>query len=186
MSSACSSVFGFALTCSLAFASSATFGASGGVAPPNPYIDKGACPFECCTYRDWKTTKPVALIDKPYGTKTIATVTAGQVVHGITGVVYSAPVRAVASKSFFAWSNDFRRASIKKGDVFYILHYVGEGGTLIWFKGQTYSGEIEPVGATAEGPPSNGPQWWVNVRTLTGRSGWVLETDQFENQDACG
>ena len=22
-------------------------------APPMPYIDQGACPFECCTYRDW-------------------------------------------------------------------------------------------------------------------------------------
>ena len=160
--------------------------AGAATAPPNPYIDKGACPFECCTYRDWTTTKPITLLDKPFGKKMIASVPPGRVVHGITGNVYSSPVRTVAAASFKVSSNDFHDASIRKGDVFYVLHYRGEGVTLIWYKGKTYEAELNPVSVTMEGPPSDGTQWWVNVRTLAGKSGWVLETDQFENQDACG
>lgn len=156
------------------------------IAPPNPHVDNGACPFECCTYRDWKTTKPVTLLDKPHGQKIVTSVPAGQVVHGVTGNVYSVPVRTVAAKSFKVSSNTFQNASIRKGEVFYVLHYLGEGATLIWFKGKTYDAELEPVSATAEGPPSDGPQWWVKVRTLSGKSGWVLDKDQFDEQDACG
>ena len=27
--------------------------------PPVPYIDRGACPFECCQYGDWVATRGV-------------------------------------------------------------------------------------------------------------------------------
>src|SRR5450755_2963719 len=129
MSSTCSLVLGFALSCGLVFASSATFGASGGAAPPNPYIDKGACPFECCTYHDWKTAKPVTLLDKPSGSKRIVDVKAGVVVRGVTGQVISKPQRIVATKAF-------SDTPIKKGDVFYFIHYAGEGISRVWFKGK--------------------------------------------------
>lgn len=156
-------------------------------APPNPYVDKGACPFECCTYRDWKITQPIILLDKPYGTRTIASVSAGQVVHAVTGDVYSVPVRTIAHKDYQVTSYGYRPALIKKGDVFYMLHYVGEGVSLIWFKGTTYEFDPEPVGVTMEGPPGDdNVAWWAKIQTPDGKTGWVRVKDQFENQDACG
>src|SRR6476661_2097404 len=32
--------------------------------PPMPYIDKGACPFECCTYRQWSVKQPTAVLSE--------------------------------------------------------------------------------------------------------------------------
>src|SRR4030095_1286133 len=33
--------------------------------PPVVYVDKGACPFECCTYRRWKTEKTTTAYAQP-------------------------------------------------------------------------------------------------------------------------
>lgn len=172
-------IVGPALIVALALVGSAAFGAQSGAAPPDPYVDKGACPFECCTYRDWTTTKPITLLDKPGGSKRIASVKAGVVVRGVTGQVISKPRRMVAKT---AYSN----TPIRPGDVFYYIHYSGEGFSRVWFKGKTYDAELDGSGVTVEGPPSDDAAWWVNIRTLNGKSGWVLNSDQFENQDACG
>ena len=29
--------------------------------PPVPFFDRGACPFECCTYRQWSVDKPTVM-----------------------------------------------------------------------------------------------------------------------------
>ena len=174
------SILGLVFFCVLTLPSATAHAARAGAAPPNPYIDKGACPFECCTYRDWKTAKPITLLDKPGGSKRIIDVKAGVVVRGVTGEVISKPQRIVATKAY-------SDTPIRKGDVFYFVHYSGEGFSRVWFKGKTYDAELDNSGATAEGPPSSGgPAWWVNIRTRNGKSGWVLNADQFENQDACG
>ena len=39
--------------------------------PPNVYIDKGACPFECCTYREWVAHTDVTLLESPNGKKVV-------------------------------------------------------------------------------------------------------------------
>jgi hypothetical protein len=33
--------------------------------PPRVYIDKGACPFEGCTYRTWKTKRTTVAYARP-------------------------------------------------------------------------------------------------------------------------
>ncbi len=37
--------------------------------PPKVHIDRGACPFECCTYREWVAKKEIALVNAPNGKK---------------------------------------------------------------------------------------------------------------------
>ncbi len=152
-------------------------GAAPRLAPPNPYTDKGACPFECCTYRDWKTIEPVVLLDKPDGKKKIAGVPAGIAVRGLTGEVISTPVGVIAKQAY-------QGSPIHIGNSFYLLHRQGEGFWLVWFKEKTYSVELDP-GSSIEGPPSDG-SWWVNIRLPDRKSGWVLENGQFSNMDACG
>lgn len=36
-----------------------------GSSAPDPYISKGACPFECCSYREWIANRDVTVMDKP-------------------------------------------------------------------------------------------------------------------------
>ncbi len=56
--------------------------------PPVPYIDKGACPFECCTYREWNVTKPTTARKNMNDSSPVGfRMKPGERVMGITGVV---------------------------------------------------------------------------------------------------
>jgi len=148
--------------------------------PPDRFIDKGACPFECCTYRNWTTTKPVKLLDKPDGKATGVSVPAKTVVRGVTGQVWSMPIAVPAT-------HKFDDSPIMKGDTFYALHSAGEGFWVVWFKGKTYTVDMtEPADNAYLEKARDNSKWWVQIRTKDGKTGWVLNNDQFENQDACG
>lgn len=153
-------------------------GAAPRSAPLDPYIDKGACPFECCTYRDWTTKTPVTLLDKPGGTKKIAAVAKGVTVHALTGQVSSHPVRVTAIRAF-------EDTPIHKGDAYYLLHYSGEGFWDAWFKGHVYSLDMSDYREDAEPMRSFKTDWWVQLK-VAGKTGWVLNTGQFDNMDSCG
>ena len=166
-------ILGLTLLCVMAAASPPALAAAG-AAPPNPFVDKGACPFECCTFRDWRTNRAVTLLDKPNGTRKITIVAAGTVVRGVTGQVFSAPILLTAA-------HDYPESPIKTGDVFYALHNAGEGYWAVWFRGKVYSVEFGPKETT-----NDTSKWWVNIRTRHGKTGWVLDREQFDLQDSCG
>jgi hypothetical protein len=75
----------------LGFMLSLAIGSSSNVVPPSPYIDAGACPFECCVYRDWRTEREVTLFDRPDGKK-IATLNKGEWVKALDGETRSIPL----------------------------------------------------------------------------------------------
>lgn len=52
--------------------------------PPAVYVDKGACPGECCVFRSWSVLKDAALLDKPDGTHVVSVVKKGEWVKGLT------------------------------------------------------------------------------------------------------
>ncbi len=140
-------------------------------APPVPYVAKGACPFECCTYRDWTALQPITLYNRPDGKTVVGALRKGEVVKALTGEIHSIPVRATAEK-------DHPEAGIKAGEAFYVLHYVGEGVWSVWRNGR--AAELE----TYAGPPPK-TTWWVKVRTRAGVVGWAVSNRNFGNQDAC-
>jgi hypothetical protein len=151
--------------------------------PPNLFVDHGACPFECCTYRDWTTNKPVELFDKPKG-KRIGSIVSGTPVAGITGDVISHPVRLRATR-------DYEETSVKKGDVFYALHYSGEGFWAVWHKGKVqqaefFGDELKKRGSDPSEIFKDTSEWWVKVKMKDGKIGWAISDGNFDNQDACG
>jgi len=162
------------LTKTLVFASLSTLGvsASSALKPPNPYIDVGACPFECCIYRKWRAERTVVLFDHPDGKK-VSQLTKGEWVQALNGETHSLPLRIVASR-------DVPEAGIHPGDVFYVLHYEGEFYWLIWFRGKTYDAEAGDV----RQPKTT---WWARVKRTDGSVDWVMAGDgAFSNQDQCG
>ena len=104
-------------------------------APPNPYIDKGACPFEGCTYREWVAKHEITLFDRPNGTRQVGRLRVGERVTGLTGEVISVPM-LVHAKANVQNPDKPEETIIPQGEAFYLLHHVGEGTFLSWYRGK--------------------------------------------------
>jgi len=154
--------------CSLAFASDAASDM-----PPDKFVDAGACPFECCTYRQWTVRDSVRLLDRPNGTRVIGSEHKGETVQGLTGEVISTPFAVRADR-------EIPDTPIKPGDTFYVLHYEGEFEWKIWFRGETMSVDQSVVG---DRQPK--VEWWVKIKKRDGVVGWTLSNRHFLHQDAC-
>ena len=69
--------------------------------PPSLYIDKGACPFECCVYRKWKAEKDTLLRARPEkGSKKGGLVQSGVWVQALTGEVHVLPAKLILTKDY--------------------------------------------------------------------------------------
>jgi hypothetical protein len=159
--------------------------------PPEIYVAEGACPFECCTYREWSVKKDVDLYDKPNGTRLVVHLKAGESVTGLTGEVHVKPTAAGVVRDHI---------NLKKGDVFFVLDYLGEGDFRFWVNGETTTTLAEPADVCPESstdcwaqyiePQASKTQhehvWWVKVKTKLGQIGWTKESSSFGNIDACG
>jgi len=144
-----------------------------GKVPPRVFVDDGACPFECCTYRQRTVEKPTRLVDAPNGKKVVGTLSEGDVVQGLTGKVISTPIAAKADR-------DIPETPIKAGDTFYVLHYEGEGYWKVWFQGK-----IASVHQSVMDVPHPKAEWWVKIKDSQGNTGWALSQGNFAHQDAC-
>ena len=142
--------------------------------PPNVHVDMGACPFECCTYREWVTRTDLTLFDIPNGKRVVGQIRKGEKMLALTGEVHSVPLRVVAHKNY-------PDAGVKAGDTIYILHYIGEGYWKVWHDGNLV--DVEDFPGKGSKPKTT---WWVKLKTSSGDIGWTVEHNNFENQDACG
>ncbi|MBN2225178.1 MAG: SH3 domain-containing protein [Deltaproteobacteria bacterium] len=149
--------------------------------PSFPFEDWGACPMECCAYREWSVRKETVIRSDRYETAPAAfTVRPGEWVTGITGVVIvEVPGRAEVTTSMKLGN---RQAA--PGDVVEFLTYQGEGFYKVWFKGQMLDGiegydsivmKVEPVWV-----------WWAEIRNKKGQVGWTNEVRNFGNIYSCG
>ncbi len=160
--------------------------------PPAVYVDKGACPFECCTYRQWTTDKTtVAYATSDKNSKVIGKFVAGKKVVAITGEVRTVPGKYVIIRA---------HGRYKPGDVLWVYTPLGEGHYKVWFKGRMYDEELDYVSGPFEQtfPRCEDAKdcwgkleteiksdWWVKIRSGS-FVGWTNEPDNFGNKDACG
>ncbi len=170
--------------------------------PPSPFIDRGVCPFEGCSYRKWTASADVALLDRPGGSRTGVVVTAGESVDAVTGEVHVVPLRVVARRPMAVPGEHV--AQLEAGEVFYLLSYVGEGYFRTWVRGEIRvmdvdfgwqgRGTCSESAAGCDSEPeggrsaflkwrSGGAVWWVKVRTSTGAEGWTREAVSFRGKD---
>lgn len=192
------------------FGVSAVLAVGGGVChaaddgPPLPYVDVGACPFECCVYRDWQAIADVQAYEEPRDAAAPAfRVATGEWVVAETGQVVTvrAGIKKVRRSAIIGYpagpgaDGSQRRLHVKAGDVLYSLHYLGEGYELFWYQGALYQDEIADYndGSGREDPQRLTDEvsradyvWWVRVRNRDGKLGWVRNPESFGNMDACG
>jgi hypothetical protein len=150
--------------------------------PPVPYIDKGACPFECCTYREWGVVKPTVIRKGMNDTSpVVARLKAGDKVRGMSGVVITtAPGIVQALKR-----TTVGYMRVNRGDRVYVLTNLGEGFAKVWFKGRIVQGE--PYDESIFKPIRQAKSvWWVKIKDRRGRIGWSRLPENFDNVDQCG
>ncbi|MEO7538435.1 MAG: hypothetical protein ABIV21_00265 [Pyrinomonadaceae bacterium] len=150
--------------------------------PPQPFIDRGACPFECCTYRDWDVTAPTAVRKDMNDRSPIAfRLRKGERVVGVTGVVVTtSPGIATVLRS-----EKLGKVDLKRGDTVYLLTYLGEGFNKIWHKGRIVEAETYDESKLRVNRQPKAV-WWVKVKNRRGQIGWSRQPDHFGNKDQCG
>jgi hypothetical protein len=149
--------------------------------PPAPYNDRGACPFECCTYRQWTVEKPTVIRTSMRDSALVGfRLRKGERVQGVTGVVItSIPGIARVLKRI-----DLGGIRLATGDRVYLFTNEGEGYVKAWYKGRFFSAEVlDPELYAIERHPRS--VWWVKVRSR-GKVGWSRQPENFGNIDQCG
>jgi hypothetical protein len=164
--------------------------------PPAVYVDKGACPFECCQYGEWTARQPAPAYAEPVeNAPPVATVTTGTKILAVTGEVRTKAGRFTVTQEHPSMrSMGGEPKPYKPGDVLYVYTYHGEGAFTVWFAGEMYEEmmEFSPYG----GGPGDGfwgeldgdleTVWWVKAQLPDGRVVWLRNPANFNGMDACG
>jgi hypothetical protein len=166
------------------------------------FVDRGACPFECCTYGRWRADSAVALRAAPdSNAQIVGTVSAGTTVDAVTGEVHVRPGMLVMSRGERAYSLDRSGPpapgdSFKVGDTLLVYTSRGEGAFKVRLAGSTGpmfelmlatpgTGCERNNACTGRMLVSPAATWWVNVRTADGVSGWTTDARHFTGRDRC-
>lgn len=165
---------------------------------PNSISEKGACPFECCTYREWTVVTDTLLLEKPNDSaKLVGKAVKGTTVKGLTGIVtVTKPGKLEVLRDHTSESGH----SYKQGDTVWIYTERGEGYFRVWYNGDSYDEEAtfmyQGMGGwdscvdagACWGKRITFPEsiWWVKVKTKKGIIGWSRHHEGFDNMDACG
>ena len=167
--------------------------------PTLPYYDWGACPFECCTYKEWTAKRNLNIYKRRSKKSPVSfRVKKGQSVRGLTGVVITTKygITKIIKPVQIGYTSDSKspELSLQPGEVVYTLHYQGEAYDLFWYKGKAYSDQIS-IPDDAWGTPPNSQalqilsrpkyEWWAIIQDKDGNIGWTKETDAFAHIDAC-
>jgi hypothetical protein len=152
-------------------------------------VRRGACPFECCIYRDWTARAEYDVYAAERGEGAPAfTIPAGTAfradsgnVH-ITGVSLVAVADSVSDGDYWAFG---------AGDTLVVLDYIGEGHFNVWHDGEVRDVAgfwgAERMPAVAEQLGTYEAQWWVHLTLPDGRTGWFRNDPprQIDGADRC-
>jgi len=156
--------------------------------PPENYVAKGACPFECCRYGDWTVLETTGLVAAPGSTRVVGTAQKADRVTGVTGEVHLKPEPIAV----------LMKGDLPKDTIAFVLDYEGEGYAHVYTQGKVVSVELayadycfqiaQSCRAETLWTPKERtkPVWWVKVKLANGIVGWTRQVDNFGNKDSCG
>lgn len=147
-----------------------------------PYYDRGACPFECCTYRDWTVDQDTTVRSASDDRAPVAfRLSRGDTVKALTGVVVTTQpgvVRVLKAAKLGS-------LRVPAGATLDLLTNQGEGIASVHYRGRIADADLgDSEHFRVERPARS--VWWVQLRERGGRIGWSRQPDHFGNKDACG
>jgi len=154
--------------------------------PPEHYIAKNACPFECCRFGDWTVLANTRLVAKPGSDRVVGTALKGSRVTALTGEVHLTPepVGVLINGHF------------PKDSIVFVLDNLGEGYANVYTNGKIVEAEesyaeycfrpSEACWGETILPRVPVAIWWVKIRLPNGVVGWSSQSNRFGNNDACG
>lgn len=166
--------------------------------PGTPSVVRGGCPFECCTYGNWEALTRIKVHPAERDQSDVAfTLEPGTRFAAVTGNVHIIrPGLAVTSDTLtLPGPSETPALELAAGDTVEVLAPYGEGTFGMRRGGTSTIGEGFWAPMTLSGRPAAGHlvrapeiEWWVEVRTEDGRSGWI-EMDRageaVRGADAC-
>ena len=171
---------------------------------PAVFTRWGACPFECCVYRDWVAEAPVVVRAEPRtGSRATDTIAAGERFEADSGFVRITGAQLVIVESpVEAWVHEGgartgagRADTLVAGDTLLVLEHLGEGHVMLTHGDDFVSAEQfwategwTPFGgARASSRGTYGSEWWAQVTRSNGSKGWIdVRGAELANVDACG
>lgn len=160
-----------------------------------PYLDEGACPFECCTYRAWVAREVVTLYARPDSESVeVGALQPGDTVTAETGHTVTVPAPFVLRRVVRQHNREF-----VVGDTLWVLSYQGEGFFKIRYDGKVITNfelGFSPQGGSSGTRCENcaigqlehelETVWWARLVLPDGTVGWTNQPFTFDGNDACG
>ena len=161
-------------------------------------MERGVCPFECCTYGRWRALAEIPVYAAEADTSRVAfRLRRSEEFTARTGNVHVDPVGLAVARDTITLTppQDSKPIRLSPGDTVQVLSPVGEGffrqrvkGRVVEAEGfwaMTRIGAKRPVGELLRRPAWS---WWVQVENAKGQSGW-LAMDSIRGKiwgaDAC-
>ena len=155
---------------------------------------RGACPFECCVYRDWTPTGDVALRPRPsQADPTGVMIPPGETFTADSGFVQVTGISLIeVTDSVMAGPPG--SPPFGPGDTLVVLDYVGEGFWNVWDGERVieisgfWGAEVFPSQGNLLAGDRYAREWWVHATTRTGEKGWFNADSvaRISGVDACG
>lgn len=172
------------------------------ITPPAEYIVKDRMPAEAPVEATLEVLSNLDLYDSPRGSKVIASVSTGDIVHRTSCIVYTTPakypikiLRQIRSYKKNNGGSAPAGPLLQPGKYVYLLTYTGEGTYLGWYEGEeawwlkgreiAHLSDANPqqpwgeyVGKSA--PHNLSIEVWYYVRKNDGNAGWVMVAQNGE------
>ncbi|MBI5837271.1 MAG: hypothetical protein HZB25_08505 [Candidatus Eisenbacteria bacterium] len=147
--------------------------------PDREFIERGACPFECCGYGRWWAEGPLTVYRREGDTTRVAyRLRDGERFTAVTGNVHV--LRAgIVRMTRATPAGQFLPFETTEGESLFVLDYQGDAVWEVWHRGYIHTldqfwddeGGPELPCELLRAPESN---WWARIVDRRGRPGWLF------------
>ena len=155
--------------------------------PPDNYVAKGVCPFECCRYGNWTAIHDTDLVAAPESARIVGRARKGSRVVSLTGEVHLKPEPVLVRMD----------GELPKDSIAFVLDRGGEGYGHVYSRGKVveiFIGVARYCFRVSEScwgetlAPAGEPHkqvWWVKLKLPNGVIGWTDKAVNFAGKDSC-